>query len=157
MGPKLLRRRQCRWRAAGCRSCGGECGAAYAGFAEQSTRLHLADDAYLELLPGPVIPHRHSRFITSTTAAVAPTATVLVAELVAPGRKHHGGELFHYDLYSSALTISRPDGASCAPRSDVHVFGIGVMRLHPCRQITSLLFGDQAVDQQGAAIITDRG
>jgi urease accessory protein len=28
-----------------------------------------------------------------------------------PGRKHHkGGELFEYDLYSSALTVSRPDG-----------------------------------------------
>jgi urease accessory protein len=81
-----------------------------AGFAEQSTRLHVADDAYLELLPGPVIPHRHSRFVTSTSAVVAPTAIVLIAELVAPGRKHHGGELFEYDLYSSALTISRPDG-----------------------------------------------
>jgi urease accessory protein len=82
-----------------------------AGFAAQSTRLHLADDGYLELLPGPVIPHRHSRFITSTTAAVAATATLLIAELVAPGRKHHGGELFQYDLYSSALTITRPDGS----------------------------------------------
>lgn len=81
-----------------------------ASFAEQSTRLNLADDAYLELLPGPVIPHRHSRFMTSTTAAVAPTATVLIAELVAPGRKYHRGESFEYDLYSSALTITRPDG-----------------------------------------------
>jgi urease accessory protein len=81
-----------------------------ASFAEQSTQLHLDDQAYLELLPGPVIPHRHSRFITSTTAAVAATGTVLIAELVAPGRKHHGGELFQYDLYSSALTITRPDG-----------------------------------------------
>lgn len=82
-----------------------------AGFASQSTRLDLADGAYLELLPGPVIPHRRSRFIASTTAAVAATATVLIAELVAPGRKHHGGELFEYDLYSSALTIIRPDGS----------------------------------------------
>lgn len=88
-----------------------------AGFAEQSTQLHLADDAYLELLPGPVIPHRHSRFITSTTAVVAATATALIAELVAPGRKYHGGELFEYDLYSSALTITRPDGtALCAEK-----------------------------------------
>ncbi len=89
----------------------------HAGFAEQSTRLRLADDAYLELLPGPVIPHRHSRFIAGTTVAVAPTATVLIAELVAPGRKYHGGELFEYDLYSSVLTITRPDGSAlCAER-----------------------------------------
>ena len=82
-----------------------------AGCAEQSTRLDLADGGYLELLPGPVIPHRHSRFITSTIATVAPTATLLMAEIVAPGRKHHGGELFEYDLYSSELTITRPDGS----------------------------------------------
>jgi urease accessory protein len=80
-------------------------------FAEQSVQLHLADHAYLELLPAPVIPHRHSRFTSSTTASVAATATVLIAELVAPGRKHHGGEVFEYDLYSSALTITRPDGS----------------------------------------------
>lgn len=82
-----------------------------AGFAAQSTRLDLADAAYLELLPGPVIPHRHSRFVTRTTASVAANATVLIAEVVAPGRKHHGGEVFEYDLYSSALTITRPDGS----------------------------------------------
>jgi urease accessory protein len=79
--------------------------------AEQSTELQLEEGAYLELLPGPVIPHRHSKFITTTVAAVAATATLLVAELVAPGRKHHGGgEVFEYDLYSSSLTITRPDG-----------------------------------------------
>jgi urease accessory protein len=83
-----------------------------AGFAAQSVRLHVAEDAYLELLPGPVIPHRHSRFITSTTAAVAENAILLMADLVAAGRKHHGGELFEYDLYSSALTITRPDGVA---------------------------------------------
>ncbi|MDR2983875.1 MAG: urease accessory protein UreD [Nocardiopsaceae bacterium] len=82
-----------------------------AGFAVQSVHLDLDSHAYLELLPGPVIPHRHSRFVASTTAAVAPTATLLIAELVAPGRKYHGdGEVFEYDLYSSALTVQRPDG-----------------------------------------------
>jgi urease accessory protein len=89
-----------------------------ADHAEQSMRLDLADDAYLEVLPRPVIPHRHSRFITSTTATVSATATLLLSEVVAPGRKHHGnGELFEYDLYSSALTITRPDGmAVCADK-----------------------------------------
>jgi urease accessory protein len=89
-----------------------------ADVAEQSVQLRLADEAYLELLPGPVIPHRHSRFMTSTTATVAESATLLIAELVEPGRKHHGnGELFEYDVYSSALTITRPDGnASCTDK-----------------------------------------
>jgi urease accessory protein len=80
-------------------------------FAAQSQRLLLAEGAYLELLPGPVIPHRHSRFVAQTEAVVADSATLLSAELLQPGRKHHGGgELFEYDLYSSALTVSRPDG-----------------------------------------------
>jgi len=36
---------------------------------------------------------------------------LLSAELLQPGRKHHGaGELFEFDLYSSTLTASRPDG-----------------------------------------------
>jgi len=82
-----------------------------AGYAAQSQRLDLAEDAYLELLPEPVIPHRHSRFRTCTEAVVAQNATLLTAELLQPGRKHHGnGELFEYDLYSSAMTVRRPDG-----------------------------------------------
>lgn len=83
-----------------------------ANFAAQSLRLTVAEDAYLELLPGPVIPHRHSRFLTHTQATVAETATLLSAEILQPGRKHHGaGELFEFDLYSSALTANRPDAS----------------------------------------------
>jgi urease accessory protein len=82
-----------------------------ANFAAQSQRLSLAENAYLELLPGPTIPHRHSRFITHTHATVADGATLLSAEILQPGRKYHGsGEVFEYDLYSSTLTASRPDG-----------------------------------------------
>jgi urease accessory protein len=82
-----------------------------ANFAAASQRLSLAENAYLELLPGPTIPHRHSRFITHTQATVAESATLLSAELLQPGRKYHGaGELFEFDLYSSTLTASRPDG-----------------------------------------------
>jgi len=82
-----------------------------ANFAAQSQRLVLEDRAYLELLPGPVIPHRHSRYITRTHAVVADSATLLVAEVLLPGRKYHGtGELFEYDLYSSATTVTRPGG-----------------------------------------------
>jgi urease accessory protein len=82
-----------------------------ANFAAASQRLSLAENAYLELLPGPTIPHRHSRFITHTHATVADGATLLSAEILQPGRKYHGsGEVFEYDLYSSTLTASRPDG-----------------------------------------------
>ncbi|HEY2313793.1 MAG TPA: urease accessory protein UreD [Streptosporangiaceae bacterium] len=81
-----------------------------ANFAAQSHQLTLGDDAYLELLPRPVIPHRHSRFVTHTQATVAGSATLLSAEILLPGRKYHGdGELFEYDLYSSVVTATRPD------------------------------------------------
>jgi urease accessory protein len=84
-----------------------------ANFAAQSQRLSLAGNAYLEYLPGPTIPHRHSRFITCAHATVASDATLLYAEILQPGRKYHAqGELFEYDLYSSALTASRPDGTA---------------------------------------------
>jgi urease accessory protein len=84
-----------------------------ANFAAQSQRLSLAGNAYLEFLPGPTIPHRHSRFITCTEATVADDATLLYAEILQPGRKYHGdGEVFEYDLYSSALSAARPDGTA---------------------------------------------
>jgi urease accessory protein len=82
-----------------------------ADFAAQSQRVALGERAYLELLPGPLIPHRHSRYVTDTRVEVAESATLLSAEVLLPGRKHHGaGELFEYDLCSSALTVTRPDG-----------------------------------------------
>ena len=37
-----------------------------ANYAEQNQRFTLADNAYLEYLPGPTIPHRNARFITDT-------------------------------------------------------------------------------------------
>jgi urease accessory protein len=84
-----------------------------ANFAAVSQRLRLAENGYLELLPGPVIPHRHSRFIACTQATVAEDATLLNVEILQSGRKHQGaGEQFEFDLYSSALTASRPDGTA---------------------------------------------
>jgi urease accessory protein len=82
-----------------------------ANYATQTQRFALADNAYLEYLPGPTIPHRHARFLTHTRATVASTATLLCSEVLMSGRKYHGeGEQFEYDLYSSTLTANRPDG-----------------------------------------------
>ncbi|HEY6492285.1 MAG TPA: urease accessory protein UreD [Trebonia sp.] len=81
------------------------------GYASQLQRVSVADGGYLELLPGPVIPQHHSRFVSETDAIVSESATLVSAEILQPGRKHHGdGELFEYDLYSSAVTVRRPDG-----------------------------------------------
>jgi urease accessory protein len=82
-----------------------------ANYASQLQQLTLAEDAYLEYLPEPIIPYRHSRFFTHTTVTLPRSATLLYAEILLPGRKHHrDGELFQYDLFSSALRARRPDG-----------------------------------------------
>lgn len=82
-----------------------------ANYASQLQDITLADGAYLEYLPEQTIPYRHSRFITYTRVRLPETATMLYAEVLAPGRKYHrDGEIFQYDLFSSTLRAARPDG-----------------------------------------------
>lgn len=82
-----------------------------ANFATQMQDIVLEDGAYLEYLPGPVIPFRHSRFLTRTRIRIAPSATLVYAEILMAGRKHYrGGERFEFDLYSSTVQAERPCG-----------------------------------------------
>jgi urease accessory protein len=122
-----------------------------ANYAAQIQQLTLADDAYLEYLPEPVIPYRHSRFITHTAVTLPESATMLYAEILMPGRKYHrDGELFQYDLFSSTMRAARPDGSDLfvekfvveparfgATRrgvlDDFHVFGNVVLLTSPER------------------------
>ncbi|MEV6368436.1 urease accessory protein UreD [Micromonospora musae] len=82
-----------------------------ANYATQFQRITLAEDAYLEYLPEPMIPYRHSRFVSDTAVTLPESATVLYAEILLPGRKHHrDGEIFQYDLFSCAVRAARPGG-----------------------------------------------
>ncbi len=82
-----------------------------ANYAAQTQSFTLADGAYLEYLPDPVIPHRRSRFISDTRMAVAPTATLLYAEVLHCGRKHHHREeSFGFTVYDARIAATRPDG-----------------------------------------------
>lgn len=84
-----------------------------ANFASQLQTVTLSEGAYLELMPGMTIPHRHSRFLSHTAVTIDRSATLLLSELVMPGRKYHGeGESFEYDVYSTTVTASRPDGTA---------------------------------------------
>jgi urease accessory protein len=60
-----------------------------ANYAAQTQTIALSDNAYLEFLPDPVIPHRNARFVSDTRISIAPTATLLLSEIIQPGRKHH--------------------------------------------------------------------
>jgi urease accessory protein len=84
-----------------------------ANFATQIQEIVLQEGAYLEYLPDPVIPYKHARFLAQTRAIVDPTATMLYSEILMGGRKYYGdGELFQYDLFSSAVQGVRPDGTT---------------------------------------------
>ena len=71
--------------------------------------FELEADAYLEYLPEPTIPCRHTRFIADTTIRIDPSATLFYAEIYMSGRKH-SGERFRYDLLSICTRAERPDG-----------------------------------------------
>ena len=82
-----------------------------ANYAAQAQTITLADDAYLEFLPDPVIPHRGARFVSDTRISIAPTATLLFSEIIQPGRKHHHpDECFGATVMSIAIAAARPDG-----------------------------------------------
>jgi urease accessory protein len=82
-----------------------------ANYAAQTQTLALADDSYLEYMPDPIIPHRRARFVSDTQISVAPSATLLYAEIIQPGRKHHHPEeCFGAAVLSMALQVARPGG-----------------------------------------------
>lgn len=84
-----------------------------ANYAAQTQEIVLHPGSYLEYLPQPLIPHRHSRFISRTRLSIAVNATLLYSEILMPGRKHYGtGERFAFDLFSSTVFAERPDGAA---------------------------------------------
>jgi urease accessory protein len=82
-----------------------------ANYAVQTQTISVGEDAYLEFLPEPMIPHRRARFLSETRITVAPTATVLYGEIVQSGRKHHHpDESFGVTLLSLAVEAERPGG-----------------------------------------------
>jgi urease accessory protein len=82
-----------------------------ANYAAQTQKIVLHENAYLEFLPDPMIPHQHTRFITRTDVTIDPSATLLYSEILMAGRKYYEhGELYEYDVFSSTVHAQRPDG-----------------------------------------------
>ena len=82
-----------------------------ANYAVQRQSFVLDDDAYVEYLPDPLIPHRRARFASDTRITIAPSASLIVAEIVQPGRKHHHAEeRFGATVLSLSTRAERPDG-----------------------------------------------
>lgn len=75
-------------------------------------RFDLEAGAYLEYLPEPIIPCRHTRYHVDTTIRIDPTATLFYAEIYLSGRRYFGeGERFCYDILSVKTQAERPDAA----------------------------------------------
>lgn len=73
-------------------------------------RFELEAGAYLEYLPEPVIPCRHTRYHVDTTIRIDPTATLFYAEIYLSGRRYFGeGERFCYDILSVKTQAQWPD------------------------------------------------
>lgn len=82
-----------------------------ANYAAQTQSIALSDDAYLEFLPDPLIPHRNARFVSDTRISIAPTATLLLSEIIQPGRKHHHpDECFGATVISLSTEAALSDG-----------------------------------------------
>jgi urease accessory protein len=81
-----------------------------AALSSHRLRIHAGSGAYVEYLPGPVIPFRSSRFVEEVTLAAHPTATLVYGSILSPGRMAMG-ESHAYDLFSSRITAQRDDGA----------------------------------------------
>src|SRR5438105_9038994 len=82
-----------------------------ANFAARTLDIALADNAYLEYLPDPVIPYRNARFIARTRLRLPPSATLLHSEILLPGRAHYrAGERFEFALFSSLVVVERLTG-----------------------------------------------
>ena len=80
-------------------------------YSELVQRFELDAGAYLEYLPEPNIPCRHTRYVATTQIVIDPSATMFFAEIYLSGRRHkRRGEHFAFDLLSIATSASRPDG-----------------------------------------------
>ncbi|WP_205700355.1 urease accessory protein UreD [Crenobacter intestini] len=81
-----------------------------ANYASQVQTLVLEENAYLEYMPEVTIPYRHARYASLTRIVLPASATLVCAESVMSGRKHHA-ERFAYDVLSLRTEVRRPDGS----------------------------------------------
>jgi urease accessory protein len=78
-------------------------------FATQLVNLHVGPGAVLEYLPDVVVPFRGARFLQRTCLTADPDSTVIMGEMLLPGRVARG-EVHAYDLYRADTEACRPDG-----------------------------------------------
>ena len=73
--------------------------------ASQRAALTVGENAYLEYLPDQLIPFAGSRFDQSMRVELAPGASLILWDRIAPGREA-AGELFRYESLASAFELT---------------------------------------------------
>ncbi|MCB1123152.1 MAG: urease accessory protein UreD [Verrucomicrobiae bacterium] len=68
---------------------------------------HVGEDAVLDIWPAPIILQTASRLTQETIVEVEASSTLLLTEIVSPGRAAYG-ESFQFDFWRSRLRIYRP-------------------------------------------------
>ena len=79
------------------------------GAARIEMRFDVERGGYLEHLPDPWVPYADSRVTIETTLVADPEATVLLGEVVAPGRVARG-EILQQRRFESSIVATRPSG-----------------------------------------------
>lgn len=78
-------------------------------YATQFVRLTAAADSFLEYMPDPVVPFRGTRFCGRTSLTAHESATVILGEILLPGRVAHG-ENHDYTIYATHLEACSSEG-----------------------------------------------
>ncbi|XVV15042.1 urease accessory protein UreD [Actinoplanes sp. CA-131856] len=78
-------------------------------FATQLVNLRAGAGTVLEYLPDPIIPFRGSRLYQRTSVTMADDATVILGEVLLPGRVAHN-EAHAYDLFWAETEVCGADG-----------------------------------------------
>ena len=81
-----------------------------ANYATQYQDVSVGNNAYLEYIPDTTILYKNSRYACENNMTVADSGVLLYGETIMLGRKHHGGERYDFDLFSSLLNVYRPTG-----------------------------------------------
>ncbi|TKR23567.1 urease accessory protein UreD [Cellulomonas hominis] len=82
-------------------------------YAVAQVNLDVADGAYVEYVPDPVLLFTDARLYQRTRATVAPGATLVLADTVVAGRLARG-ERHRYAALAADLEVDRPDGSPVA-------------------------------------------
>lgn len=83
------------------------------GYATALINLDIAEGAYVEYLPDPLIPYVDSRFYQRVAASLHPDASFVTGETVYAGRLTRG-EHNAYAVYANDFEVRRPDGTPVA-------------------------------------------